>query len=156
IVSVFEAVGEFTHGRISQEDFEGIERNAVPGSGSCGGMYTANTMSSSFEALGMSLLGSSTMANPDAEKVAKFSISLRLRGQTTTFTRRWGTTTTFLAVLPAIALATASSASANAVSSSLVAPRGTVRRVRTLPLTCTGISIVSVTRSAGSATGKAA
>ena len=68
IVSVFEAVGEFTHGRISQEDFEGIERNAVPGSGSCGGMYTANTMSSSFEALGMSLLGSSTMANPDAEK----------------------------------------------------------------------------------------
>ncbi|NCW81991.1 MAG: dihydroxy-acid dehydratase, partial [Betaproteobacteria bacterium] len=45
IVSVFEAVGEFTHGRISQEDFEGIERNAVPGSGSCGGMYTANTMS---------------------------------------------------------------------------------------------------------------
>ncbi|NDH31391.1 MAG: dihydroxy-acid dehydratase, partial [Betaproteobacteria bacterium] len=68
IVSVFEAVGEFTHGRISQEDFEGIERNAVPGSGSCGGMFTANTMSSSFEALGMSLLGSSTMANPDAEK----------------------------------------------------------------------------------------
>jgi dihydroxy-acid dehydratase len=68
IVSVFEAVGEFTHDRISQEDFEGIERNAVPGSGSCGGMYTANTMSSSFEALGMSLLGSSTMANPDAEK----------------------------------------------------------------------------------------
>jgi dihydroxy-acid dehydratase len=68
IVSVFEAVGEFSHGRISQEDFEGIERNAVPGSGSCGGMFTANTMSSSFEALGMSLLGSSTMANPDAEK----------------------------------------------------------------------------------------
>ena len=68
IVSVFEAVGEFSHGRISKEDFEGIERNAVPGSGSCGGMFTANTMSSSFEALGMSLLGSSTMANPDAEK----------------------------------------------------------------------------------------
>ncbi|MBM3379437.1 MAG: dihydroxy-acid dehydratase [Betaproteobacteria bacterium] len=68
IVSVFEAVGEFSHGRISQEDFDGIERNAVPGSGSCGGMFTANTMSSSFEALGMSLLGSSTMANPDAEK----------------------------------------------------------------------------------------
>jgi len=68
IVSVFEAVGEYSHGRISKEDFEGIERNAVPGNGSCGGMFTANTMSSSFEALGMSLLGSSTMANPDAEK----------------------------------------------------------------------------------------
>jgi dihydroxy-acid dehydratase len=68
IVSIFEAVGEYSRGRMSQEDFEGIERNAVPGTGSCGGMYTANTMSSSFEALGMSLLGSSTMANPDAEK----------------------------------------------------------------------------------------
>jgi dihydroxy-acid dehydratase len=69
VVSIFEAVGEFSRGRMSQEDFEGIERNAVPGTGSCGGMYTANTMSSSFEALGMSLLGSSTMANPDAEKL---------------------------------------------------------------------------------------
>ena len=68
IVSVFEAVGEFSHGRMSAEDFSGIEHNAIPGTGSCGGMYTANTMSSSFEALGMSLLGSSTMANPDDEK----------------------------------------------------------------------------------------
>ena len=68
IVSVFEAVGQFSAGKMSEEDFQGIERNAIPGTGSCGGMYTANTMSSSFEALGMSLLGSSTMANPDAEK----------------------------------------------------------------------------------------
>jgi len=68
IVSIFEAVGEYSRGRMSEEDFDGIERNSVPGTGSCGGMYTANTMSSSFEALGMSLLGSSTMANPDAEK----------------------------------------------------------------------------------------
>ncbi|RQU88944.1 dihydroxy-acid dehydratase [Burkholderia cenocepacia] len=68
IVSSFEAVGEFTAGRMSQEDFEGVEKNACPTSGSCGGMYTANTMSSSFEALGMSLLYSSTMANPDQEK----------------------------------------------------------------------------------------
>ena len=68
IVSVFEAVGEYTHGRMSEEDFDGIERNAVPGTGSCGGMYTANTMSSSFEALGTSLLGSSTQANPDEDK----------------------------------------------------------------------------------------
>jgi dihydroxy-acid dehydratase len=69
IVSAFEAVGEFTSGRLSEEDLKGIEQNACPGSGSCGGMYTANTMSSSFEALGMSLPYSSTMANEDVEKV---------------------------------------------------------------------------------------
>ena len=68
IVSPFEAVGEFTAGRLSKEDFEGIERCALPGNGACGGMYTANTMSSAFEALGMSLPYSSTMANPDEEK----------------------------------------------------------------------------------------
>jgi len=78
IVSSFEAVGEFTAGRMSREDFEGIERNACPSSGSCGGMYTANTMSSSFEALGMSLLYSSTMANPDDEKVASCAESARV------------------------------------------------------------------------------
>jgi dihydroxy-acid dehydratase len=69
IVSAFEAVGEFTAGRLSEADFKEIERRCIPGSGSCGGMYTANTMSSSFEALGMSLLYSSTQANPDQEKV---------------------------------------------------------------------------------------
>ena len=63
IVSVFEAVGQFTAGKMSEEDFCEIERRAIPGSGSCGGMYTANTMSSSFEALGMSLPYASTMAN---------------------------------------------------------------------------------------------
>ncbi|HLT27438.1 MAG TPA: dihydroxy-acid dehydratase [Zeimonas sp.] len=78
IVSVFEAVGEFSRGRMSQEDFCGIEENAIPGTGSCGGMYTANTMSSSFEALGMSLLGSSTMANPDPEKLHSTAESARV------------------------------------------------------------------------------
>ncbi len=78
IVSAFEAVGEFSAGRMSQEDFDGIERNACPSSGSCGGMYTANTMSSSFEALGMSLLYSSTMANPDDEKVGSAAQSARV------------------------------------------------------------------------------
>ncbi|MBB1635822.1 dihydroxy-acid dehydratase [Cupriavidus sp. UME77] len=78
IVSSFEAVGEFTAGRLSQEDFEGVEKNACPSSGSCGGMYTANTMSSSFEALGMSLLYSSTMANPDQEKVDSAAESARV------------------------------------------------------------------------------
>ncbi len=63
IVSVFEAVGEFTAGKMSHEDFCQIERLAIPGNGSCGGMYTANTMSSAFEALGMSLPFASTMAN---------------------------------------------------------------------------------------------
>jgi len=67
IVSVFEAVGQFSAGKISEEDFCQIERRAIPGSGSCGGMYTANTMSSSFEALGMSLPYSSTMANVEDE-----------------------------------------------------------------------------------------
>ena len=78
IVSIFEAVGEYSRGRMSQEDFDGIEQNSVPGTGSCGGMYTANTMSSSFEALGMSLLGSSTMANPDADKFESAKESARV------------------------------------------------------------------------------
>jgi dihydroxy-acid dehydratase len=68
IVSPFEAVGAFIAGKMAQEDFDGIERNACPTVGACGGQYTANTMSSSFEALGMSLLGSSQMAAPDQEK----------------------------------------------------------------------------------------
>ena len=68
IVSPFEAVGAYTAGKLAQEDYDGIERNACPTVGACGGMYTANTMSSSFEALGMSLLGSSQLASPDPEK----------------------------------------------------------------------------------------
>ncbi len=68
IVSVFEAVGSFAAGKMKEADFIGIEKNACPSVGACGGMYTANTMSSSFEALGMSLLGSSQMASPDSEK----------------------------------------------------------------------------------------
>ena len=78
IVSVFEAVGQFTTGRMNAEDFDAIEQCAVPGTGSCGGMYTANTMSSSFEALGMSLLGSSCMANPDNEKTDSSAESARV------------------------------------------------------------------------------
>ncbi|MDO9113770.1 MAG: dihydroxy-acid dehydratase [Polaromonas sp.] len=69
IVSVFEAVGEHAAGRMSDEDLLQIERRAIPGTGSCGGMYTANTMSSAFEALGISLPYSSTMANPHDEKM---------------------------------------------------------------------------------------
>jgi dihydroxy-acid dehydratase len=78
IVSAFEAVGSFTAGKMSEEDFQGIEKNACPSVGACGGMYTANTMSSSFEALGVSLLGSSQMAAPDAEKADSSAESARV------------------------------------------------------------------------------
>ena len=78
IVSVFEAVGEFAAGRLGEQDFHEIERRAVPGTGSCGGMYTANTMSAAFEALGMSLPFSSTMANPHEEKRASARESARV------------------------------------------------------------------------------
>ena len=78
IVSVFEAVGQFTAGTLSEHDLGEIERRAIPGSGSCGGMYTANTMSSAIEALGMSLLGSSTMANVHDEIVASAKASAKV------------------------------------------------------------------------------
>ena len=68
IVSVFEAVGEHGAGTLGDADFLEIERRACPGKGACGGMYTANTMSSAIEAMGMSLPGSSTMAAEDEEK----------------------------------------------------------------------------------------
>ena len=69
VVSIFEAVGEYDAGRISRHDFCEIERRACPGKGACGGMYTANTMSSAFEAIGMSLPYSSSMAAEDQEKL---------------------------------------------------------------------------------------
>ena len=68
VVSVFEAVGEYSAGKIDAAELLEVERKACPGAGSCGGMYTANTMSSAFEAMGMSLPYSSTMAAEDAEK----------------------------------------------------------------------------------------
>jgi dihydroxy-acid dehydratase len=78
IVSVFEAVGEYSAGRISEDELIAIERHAIPGTGSCGGMYTANTMSSAFEALGLSLPYSSTMANVEAEKRTSAAESARV------------------------------------------------------------------------------
>ena len=78
IVSPFEAVGAFTAGTMSKEDYDGIERNACPTVGACGGMYTANTMSSSFEALGMSLLGSSQLAAPEGDKADSSAESARV------------------------------------------------------------------------------
>jgi dihydroxy-acid dehydratase len=78
IVSVFEAVGQYSAGKISDEDRLEVERRAIPGAGSCGGMYTANTMSSVFEAMGMSLLRSSTMAAEDDEKSDSAAESARV------------------------------------------------------------------------------
>ena len=68
VVSSFEAVGQFSAGSIDHNQLTNIEKNACPGFGSCGGMYTANTMSSAIEAMGMSLPYSSTMSNEDKEK----------------------------------------------------------------------------------------
>ena len=68
IVSAFEAVGEFLADKIDKNELSEVERRACPGAGSCGGMYTANTMSSAIEAMGMSLPYSSTMAAEDDEK----------------------------------------------------------------------------------------
>ena len=78
IVSVFEAVGQNAAGNMSDADLLEIEKRAIPSTGSCGGMYTANTMSSSFEALGISLPYSSTMANVHDEKVASAKESARV------------------------------------------------------------------------------
>ena len=68
VVSAFEAVGQYSGGRINEDQLTAIEKNACPGAGSCGGMFTANTMSAAFEALGLSLPYSSTMAAEDQEK----------------------------------------------------------------------------------------
>jgi len=69
VVSAFEAVGQYSAGKIDEAQLTAVEKNACPGAGSCGGMFTANTMSSAFEAMGMSLPYSSTMAAEDYEKV---------------------------------------------------------------------------------------
>jgi dihydroxy-acid dehydratase len=115
IVSVFEAVGEFTAGRMAQADFREIERRAVPGTGSCGGMYTANTMSSAFEALGMSLPYSSTMANPHDEKVASARESARVLIEAIAADRKPRDIVTREAIENAIAVTMAIGGSTNAV-----------------------------------------
>ncbi len=70
IVSVFEAVGQYSAGKIDKAQLREVEASAIPGAGSCGGMYTANTMASAIEALGMSLPGSSSMPAVSARKAA--------------------------------------------------------------------------------------
>ena len=68
VVSAFEAVGQYSGGKIDEQQLTAIEKNACPGAGSCGGMFTANTMSAAFEVMGLSLPFSSTMAAEDPEK----------------------------------------------------------------------------------------
>ena len=78
VVSAFEAVGQFSSGQISAQELLEIERHACPGAGSCGGMYTANTMSSAIEAMGMSLPFSSTMTAAEHEKLESAAESARV------------------------------------------------------------------------------
>jgi dihydroxy-acid dehydratase len=115
IVSVFEAVGEFTARRMSETDFREVERRAVPGTGSCGGMYTANTMSSAFEALGMSLPWSSTMANPHEEKAASARESGRVLLDAIRADRKPRDVVTREAIENAVAVVMAIGGSTNAV-----------------------------------------
>ncbi len=115
IVSVFEAVGEFNAGRLSRADFEAIEERACPSAGSCGGMFTANTMSSSFEALGMSLMHSSSMANPDDEKTASAAESARVLVDAVKANRRPRDIITKKAIENAVSVVMATGGSTNAV-----------------------------------------
>ena len=115
IVSPFEAVGAFTAGKMAKEDFDGIEKNACPSVGACGGMYTANTMSSAFEALGMSLLGSSQMASPDAEKADSAAASAKVLVNAIKKNIRPRDIITRKSIENAIALVMASGGSTNAV-----------------------------------------
>jgi len=115
IVSPFEAVGAFTAGKMSQEDLEGIERNACPSVGACGGQYTANTMSSSFEALGMSLLGSSQMASPDPEKADSAALSAKVLAEAVKNNLRPRDIITRKSIENAIAIVMATGGSTNAV-----------------------------------------
>jgi dihydroxy-acid dehydratase len=115
IVSPFEAVGAIAAGKMSQEDYDGIERNACPSVGACGGMYTANTMSSSFEALGMSLLGSSQLAAPDPEKADSAAQSARVLVDAVKSDRKPRDIITRKSIENAISLVMATGGSTNAV-----------------------------------------
>jgi dihydroxy-acid dehydratase len=115
IVSAFEAVGAYAAGKMSEEDFTGIEKNACPSVGACGGMYTANTMSSSFEALGMSLLGSSQMASPDPEKADSAAQSARVLVEAVKKNIRPRDIVTRRSIENAVALIMATGGSTNAV-----------------------------------------
>src|SRR5690606_10997285 len=115
IVSAFEAVGSYSAGTMSRDEFDGIEMNACPSSGSCGGMYTANTMATSFEALGMSLPGSSTLPNISADKQESARRSAMAAMNALKLGRRPRDIITRKSIENAVALVMATGGSTNAV-----------------------------------------
>jgi len=115
IVSAFEAVGRHAAGRISDEDLLAVERHACPGAGSCGGMYTANTMSAAFEAMGMSLPGSSTLAAEDPAKADSAAASAGALMSALRANRRPRDIITRRSIENAVALVMAVGGSTNAV-----------------------------------------
>lgn len=115
IVSVFEAVGENAAGRLSDEGLKAIERHAIPGSGGCSGMYSANTMSAAFEAMGMSLPWSSTMTNVGDEKIASAVESCRVLLAAIAARRRPRDIVTRRSIANAVAVVMAIGGSTNAV-----------------------------------------
>lgn len=115
VVSVFEAVGAHSAGKIDDTELHEIECRAIPGAGSCGGMYTANTMSSAIEVLGLSLPGSSTMAAEDPEKAENAAESGRVLVEAVRANRLPSEMLTFKAFENAIAVLMALGGSTNAV-----------------------------------------
>ena len=115
VVSVFEAVGAHSVGTMSDEDFNGIEKNACPTYGACGGMYSASTMSTSFEALGMSIIGTSMMAAVDPEKRDATALSARVLVEAIREDRKPRDIITRKSIENAVALIMAVGGSTNAV-----------------------------------------
>jgi dihydroxy-acid dehydratase len=115
IVSVFEALGQHVAGKLPREELFEIERTACPGAGACGGMFTANTMSSAIEAMGMSLPGSSTMSAVDAEKAESTAASARVLAEAIGAGRTARQILTRKAFENAIAVVMAEGGSTNAV-----------------------------------------
>jgi dihydroxy-acid dehydratase len=115
VVSVFEAVGQYSAHQLSEADLLEVERRACPGAGACGGMFTANTMSAAIEAMGMSLPFSSTMAAEDAEKADSAARSGAVLVEAVRHNRRPRDILTRAAFENAIAVVMALGGSTNAV-----------------------------------------
>ena len=115
VVSAFEAVGQYSAHKLSEADLLEVERRACPGAGACGGMFTANTMSSAIEAMGMSLPYSSTMAAEDGEKGDSAARSAEVLVEAVHHDRRPRAILTRAAFENAIAVVMALGGSTNAV-----------------------------------------
>jgi len=115
VVSAFEAVGQYAAGKINKERLDAVEKKACPGAGSCGGMFTANTMAAVFEGMGMSLPYSSTMAAGDSEKATSTEASAQVVADAVAAGRLPRDVMTRQAFLNAVALIHAIGGSTNAV-----------------------------------------